>query len=207
MKFVPEHLQKHFEETCKKYSINTPLRKAHFLAQVTHESLDFMYKQENLNYSAKGLSEVWSGLFATKDEKGKPIKGSPNELAKSIAHKPELIANYAYANKGGNGDVKSGDGWRYRGRGAIQRTLKNNYVILTRKTGIDFVSNPDLLLQDNYGMMSAGSYWHDEKNLNVIADLGDTDEVVRAITKIVNGGFNGLDDRIKRFNNIIKDLS
>jgi putative chitinase len=194
MKFVPEHLQKHFEEVCNKYSINTPLRKAHFLAQVTHECVDFKVKEENLNYSAEGLQAVFKKYFPDK------------ATAITYARHPEAIASRVYANRLGNGDESSREGWKYRGRGFMQVTGKENYQKASTVFGEDFVNNPELLTQDKYAMLSAGWFW-DKAKLNLVADKGTSEEVVKAITKVVNGGFNGLDDRIKRFNNIIKGLS
>ena len=194
------------EETCDKFQINTILRCSHFISQVAHESADFKFKEENLNYSSIGLAKTWKKRFAKQDIKGnlfEPLQ--PNELAFSIAKQPIKIANVVYANRLGNGSEESGDGWKYRGRGFIQLTGKNNYNEFSKFVGKDFVINPDLLLQDNYAMLSAGWFWNRSK-LNIVADLGIDEDIIKKITKIINGGYIGVDDRILRFNNIYKKL-
>lgn len=107
------------------------------------------------------------------------------QSAKKYQRKPESIANKVYANRYGNGDVLSGDGWRYRGRGLIQITFKDNYEECSDDMGIDFVKNPDLLLTPKYATLSAGWYW-DSRGLNEYADNGD----MKRITKLINGGYN-----------------
>lgn len=206
-KIIPQNILSDMEETFKIFEINTPLRASHFLAQVMHESADFKFVQENLNYSAVGLSKTWPNKFAKRDKDNKPIKGVPNELALSIQKQPQKIANIAYASRYGNRDEKSGDGWKFRGRGDIQTTFYDNYLALGSYLKVDLISNPDLLTTPKYARLSAGYFWYKNK-LNLLADKGSSEEVVKSITKIVNGGFNGLDDRIKRFNkiyNILKD--
>lgn len=161
------------------YNVNTPLRVAHFMAQIEHES-GLKPVSENLNYSAKGLSKTFPKYFST-------VK-----LANEYANKPQLIANKVYANRMGNGDEKSGDGWKYRGRGFIQVTGKNNYLVLSKDTRIDFVNNPDLLLEEPNAIISALWYWKKNK-LNELADNNN----LEAITKAINGGYNGLEDRAR----------
>jgi putative chitinase len=194
-KIVPRHILPYIEETFQKFEINTLLRASHFLAQVMHESGDFKFKEENLNYSAKALRKVFGKYFPT------------DELANQYARQPQKIANRVYANRGGNGDEKSGDGWKFRGRGDIQTTLHDNYLSLGGFLGVDLISNPDLVATPRYARLSAGYYWHKNK-LNLIADKGDSDSVVKTICLRVNGGYNGLDDRLKRFkkiNSILKE--
>lgn len=158
--------------------IDTPLRVAHFLAQVIHESGHFKTNVENLNYSASVLQSVFKKYF-------------PNEtIANEYARKPEKIANRVYANRMGNGDEASGDGWKYRGRGLIQLTGKNNYTACKTDMKIDIVKNPDLLLVPEYALKSACWFWN-KNNLNQYADKDD----IITITKRINGGTNGLDDR------------
>lgn len=161
-----------------KFSIDTPLRKAHFLAQVAHESGGLQFTQENLNYSAQGLRSVFGKYFPT------------IEIANSYARKPEKIANRVYANRMGNGSEASGDGWKYRGRGLIQLTGKENYQKFSQENGVDCVKNPDLLLQPEMALTSACWFWK-KRNLNEFADKDD----IIMITKRINGGTNGLNDR------------
>jgi putative chitinase len=161
-----------------KFGIDTPLRKAHFLAQVAHESGGLQFTQENLNYSAQGLRSVFGKYFST------------IEIANTYARKPEKIANRVYASRMGNGNEASGDGWKFRGRGLIQLTGKENYQKFSDENGIDCVKNPDLLLQPEMALTSACWFWK-KKNLNEFADKDD----IIMITKRINGGTNGLNDR------------
>lgn len=159
--------------------INTPLRLAHFFGQLHYES-GLRPISENLNYSASALKRVFRKYF-------------PNDtLANYYAYKPEKIANRVYADRMGNGNESSGDGWRYRGRGFIQITGKANYRMLSEDTGIDYVNNPDLLLNEADSMVAAIWYWS-KNNLNDLADLDD----VKRITKKINGGYNGIGRRAK----------
>lgn len=169
-----------YKSLLNSYHVNTPLRLAHFLAQTEHES-GLKPIAENLNYSA-------SGLLATF---GKYFNNSPNE-AKKYERQPEKIANRVYANRMGNGNEASGDGWKYRGRGFIQITGKDNYLMLSKDTRIDCLNNPDLLLQEANAMISALWFWNKHK-LNELADKDD----ILGITKKINGGTNGLEHRKK----------
>jgi putative chitinase len=162
------------------YYINTPLRIAHFMAQIEHES-GLKPVSENLNYSKEGLLKTFSKYFNS-------------DNADFYARKPELIANKVYCNRMGNGDYASGDGWKYRGRGFIQITGKDNYLMLSKDTRIDYLNNPDLLLNESDSLISALWYWNKHK-LNLLADKND----IKAITKSINGGFNGLPHRISLF--------
>mgnify|MGYP003947040535 FL=1 len=161
-----------------KFGIDTLLRKAHFLAQLAHESGALQYSQENLNYSAQGLRSVFGKYFPT------------IEIANAYAKKPEKIANRVYADRMGNGNEASGDGWKFRGRGLIQLTGKENYQKFSQENGIDCVKNPDLLLQPEWALTSACWFWK-KKNLNEFADKDD----LIMITKRINGGTHGLNDR------------
>lgn len=162
-----------------KYGINTPLRVAHFLAQIAHESGSFKYSSENLNYSAQALRSVFGKYFPT------------SEMAEEYGRQKEKIANRVYGSRMGNGDENSGDGWRYRGRGLIQLTGKENYQNCGRSIGIDIVNNPDALASDpTSAVLAAGWFW-DSKKLNRYADNDD----VLTVTKRINGGTHGLDDR------------
>lgn len=161
------------------YEINTPLRICHFLAQVIHESGHFKYKCENLNYSASALQSVFKKYFPTK------------ELAEQYARKPEKIANRVYANRMGNGDEASGDGWLRRGRGLIQLTGTNNYKDCAKALNIDLINNPDLILSDPEICVKTACWFWSSKKIN---ELADKDDIV-GITKKINGGLNGIDSR------------
>lgn len=174
-----------------RYNIDNPNRVRAFLAQIGHESGQLSAVVENLNYSAKALRSVFGKYFKTDAE------------AEKYARKPEAIANVVYANRLGNGDTKSGDGWRYRGRGLIQITGKSNYNEASQKMyalplGVDFVDKPELLATPDYAAQSA-AWWWENAGLNAVADgLGGANdtEVFKQITKRINGGYNGLDDRL-----------
>jgi len=173
----------------QKWEINTQLRIAHFLAQVLHESGNLKAKEENLNYTESGLVGTFGKYFS--------LSGTDGKLkAVDYARKPEKIANVVYANRMGNGNSESGDGWKYRGRGLIQITGKNNYDKFSRDSGINISTNPDLMnTSANVICEVACWYWRKGNgDLNVYADKDDINE----ITKRINGGLNGLDDRKKK---------
>ena len=178
------------QKTCDRYSINNVNRQSAFLGQCMHESNSFKVLQENLHYSANGLKSVWGSRFPT------------NEIADKYANHPDMIANKVYANRMGNGDEESGDGWKYRGRGIIQCTGKDLYKTLSNALNIDLISDPDMLLEMPYASMSAGWFWN-RKQLNLLADSKDYKEM----TKRINGGFNGLDDRILKIEQAKKVLT
>lgn len=184
---LPENLLFEMQGTFERFSINTILRISHFIAQVKHESGDFTFTQENLNYSAVGLMNVFGKYF--------PDKATAN----AYARQPEKIANKVYSNRMGNGDEASGDGWKFKGRGYIQLTGKDNYTAFAKAMNDEIVLiTPELLNMKKYACLSAGFFW-DKNKLNDIADKGNTDAVVQMITKKVNGGLNGITDRIKNF--------
>lgn len=170
----------------QRYGINTPLRKAHFYAQLAHESGGFKQTSENLNYSAAGLLKVFGKYFPTMEE------------AEKYAKKPKAIANKVYANRMKNGNEASGDGYKFRGRGLIQITGKANYLAISADLGVDFVAYPDLLTRPQYLLEAAGWFWNKKDksgfNLNHYADKNE----VKTITKRINGGTNGLADRINK---------
>lgn len=169
-------LDKKYNSILNKYGVNTHLRRAHFWGQIQHES-GCKAIAENLNYSATGLVKTFPKYFNV-------------GLSKEYERKPDKIANLVYANRMGNGDEKSGDGYKYRGRGFVQITGKDNYNQLSKDTGIDFVSNPDLLLEEANALISALWFW----NKRGLSKYADKDDVV-SITKLINGGLNGLEDR------------
>jgi len=162
----------------------TPLRLAHFLAQCDHESQGFTRTEENLNYSAEGLVKTF----------GKHFKGVSN----AYARKPVAIANRAYANRMGNGNEASGDGWKFRGRGFIQLTGRDNYNRAGICLGVDFIKNPEFVAQ-GYALTVALWFFKSNKIWDK-CDLGATEQAVKEVTRRVNGGTIGLDDRIKCFN-------
>lgn len=173
-----------YKTLLKKWEINTPLRVAHFMAQIDHES-GLKPISENLNYSAEGLLKTFNKYFTSSQ-------------AKIYARQPEKIANRVYGNRMGNGDEASGDGWKYRGRGFLQITGKNNYIKLREDTGVDYVNNPDLLLTEADSMISACWYWK-TNNINRFADKDDLD----GVSDLINlgrktdryGDANGFKDR------------
>lgn len=168
------------------YKVNTLLRLSHFLAQCGHESANFRAVKENLNYSAEGLNKTFKKYFPTL------------ESAKDYARQPERIASKVYANRMGNGNEASKDGFKYLGRGFIQLTGKANYLEFDKSVPEDIIANPELVAT-KYPLASAAWFW-DKNGLNAIADKGATDAVVKSITKRVNGGTIGLEDRIQHFN-------
>ena len=171
-------------EVMQEYSINTPLRISHFLAQILHESGHFKYKSENLNYSAQGLRKTFPKYFQT------------DAIANQYARQPEKIANRVYANRMGNGNETSGDGWKFRGRGLIELTGCDNYIKCGQDLGIDLVNNPDLIILDPViCVKTAGWFWNKNK-LNVYADNDD----IKTITRKINGGLTNIDDRCKILN-------
>ena len=182
---IPDAVIAMIPDTAAKFQINTPLRLAHFLAQCGHESGGFRVTQENLNYSAKGLAGIFKKYFPTE------------AAATPYARQPQKIANKVYANRMANGSEASGDGYKFRGRGYIQLTGRDNYTQFGKAIGVDIPSNPDSV-STTYALASAAWFWS-KNGLNKIADGGATDTVVTSITKRVNGGTIGLPDRIKHF--------
>ena len=182
---IPDSVIAQLPDTIAKFELNTPLRLAHFLAQAGHESGGFRAVNENLNYGAKGLRGIFGKYF--KDD----------ATAKAHERKPEKIANVVYANRMGNGSTASGEGWKFRGRGYIQLTGKDNYTAFGKAINEDIISNPDLVAT-KYALLSAAWFFH-KNGLHKIADKGATDAVVTLVTKRVNGGTIGLADRIKHF--------
>jgi putative chitinase len=183
---VPDNIFAELALIGDKFGINTPERIAHFLSQCAHESGNFKVFTENLNYGAKGLRSIFPKYFPT------------DALAAAYERKPEKIANKVYANRMGNGDEASGDGWKFRGRGAIQLTGKNNYSEFDKFVEDDILANPDLVAT-KYPLLSAAFFFH-KNNLNAIADKGIGSDIVLAMTKRVNGGTHGLEDRQAKFN-------
>jgi putative chitinase len=172
-------LHQKYKTLFAKYEVNTPLRLAHFLGQIVHES-NLQPIEENLNYSASGLIRVFRKYFTDLE-------------AIQFQRQPKKIANRVYANRMGN--VAQNDGYHFRGRGFIQITGRENYTKLSNDTDIDFINNPDLLLTEANALLSALWYW----NKNGLNRFADKDDVI-TITKRINGGTIGLNDRIKKVN-------
>lgn len=166
----------------KAFDITTEARLSAFLSQIAHESGNLAFTSENLNYSASSLMRVWPRHFPTMD------------IATAYERKPMSIANRAYANRMGNGDEASGEGWKYRGRGFIQLTGKDNVRAATEFFQEDFLDNPDKLTEPVWCALTAAWFWK-INGLNELADLRDT----LKITTRINGGVHGLEDRLARF--------
>lgn len=171
-----------------KYDINTPQRQACFLAQVMHESNSFRSLSENLNYSAAALMRTWPSRFPDLD------------VAEKYEHNPEKIANKVYAGRMGN--IEEGDGWKYHGRGLIQLTGRENYANFGHNVGVNVLSDPDLLITPEYAALSAGWYWN-KRGLNTLADNMQVEEM----TKKINGGSIGLEDRKAKINKVLDIIS
>ena len=182
---IPDTVISQLPDTIAKFELNTPLRLAHFLAQAGHESGGFKAVNENLNYGAKGLLGIFKKYFPTP------------EKAALYERKPEKIANLVYGGRMGNGPETSGEGYKYRGRGYIQLTGKDNYKAFDLVVAVNITENPDLVAT-KYPLLSAAWFFH-KNGLHKIADKGATDAVVTEVTKRVNGGTIGLPDRLKHF--------
>lgn len=161
----------------------TPERAAHFFAQTAHETGEYRLFSENLNYSSKGLQAVFGKYF-------------PGNLEESYARQPEKIANRVYGDRMGNGDEESGDGWKYRGRGALQLTGKNNYKAFSEYLEKpEILDNPDLVTEE-YAFESA-LFFFERNNLWSICDKGINEDSIKKLTRRINGGYNGLEHREK----------
>ena len=182
---IPDTVIEQIPAVIETFGVNTPLRLAHFLAQCGHESGGFRLTQENLNYSAKGLMGTFKKYFPTQ------------ALADAYARQPQKIANRVYGGRMGNGLEATGEGFKFRGRGYIQLTGKQNYTAFDLAVEDDILANPDLV-SSKHALSSAAWFWK-KNGLNLIADTGSSTEVVTKITKRVNGGTIGLADRIKHF--------
>lgn len=189
---IPDSVIAQIPETAAKFNITTNLRLAHFLAQCSHESGGFKAVSENLNYSVDGLKKIFPKYF-------------PGNIAESYAKNPEKIASKVYGGRMGNGDETTKEGFKFRGRGYLQLTGKQNYTNFAKFIGEDTVNNPDLVAT-KYPLASA-AFFFDSNKLWAICDKGADDATVTAVTKRVNGGTIGLNARIKEFNEYYKLLS
>jgi putative chitinase len=175
------------DATFQKYDISTPKRQAAFIGQCTVESANFTHLQENLNYSAQRLMQVWPSRF-------------PYIIAaEPYAHNPEKLANFVYAGRMGN--LEDGDGYTYRGRGLIQLTGREMYAKCGNSLGIDLIDNPDLLLTPQYAALSAGWFWN-KHGLNLLADAQE----YGTMTRRINGGTTALDERIAKITKALQVL-
>lgn len=174
-----------FNRSAVRCDITSPVRLAMFCAQVGHESGGLTVFEENLNYSAARLAAVWPKRFKGAD-------GKPNALANTLANKPRALANVVYSNRMGNGGGETDDGWRFRGRGAMQTTGRDNYTALATLTGKPYVTEPERLAEGDDAVDSAAIFWK-KNGLNELADAGKFE----AITRKINGGLNGLEERTK----------
>ena len=188
---VPAAVIAQIPETAAKFGVTTNLRLAHFLAQCALESNNFTAVVENLNYSAQRLLQVFPKYFKNVD-------------VNAYARNPQKIGSRVYANRMGNGDEASGDGFKYRGRGYIQLTGKNNYRAFSGFIGEDCIANPDLVATE-YPLASAGFFFN-SNNIWKICDRGADDAAVTSVTKAVNGGTHGLADRLQYFRVFIRAL-
>jgi len=189
---IPDAVIAQIPETAAKFNITNNLRLAHFLSQCGHESGGFKAVSENVNYSAAGLKGIFGKYF-------------PGNLAESYARQPQKIASRVYGGRMGNGPEATGEGYKFRGRGYIQLTGKQNYTNFAKFIGEDTVNNPDLVA-NKYPLASA-AFFFDSNKLWSICDKGADNATVTAVTKRVNGGTIGLADRIKHFNEYYKLLS
>jgi putative chitinase len=176
-------------EILPEYEINTKPRVAAFLAQCAHESGGFKFLKENLNYKAASLRKVFPKYFPD------------DATAAAYANKPQMIANRVYANRMGNGDEASGDGWQFCGRGLIQLTGKNNYTFFAASLGIP-LDEASEYLETFEGAIQSGCFFWEQNKLNQWADAGD----ILTLTKRINGGTIGLEDRIKHYNHALHVL-
>jgi putative chitinase len=181
---LPPSVTGELDDVIKKYNINSPLRLSHFLSQAAHESNNFKAIRENLNYSAEGLLKIFPKYFS-------------KDTAMACARQPEKIANIVYSNRMGNGDRQSGDGYKFRGRGFNQLTGKDMYKLFGDYLEVNLLDNPDLVAT-KYPLSSAGWFFQ-KKGLWKICDEGDTVDIIKKVTYRVNGGYNGLQDRINKF--------
>lgn len=179
---IPDSVIAQIPEIITKFEINTTFRLAHFLGQAMHESGNFKVVNENLNYSSDRLMVIFPKYF-----KGKKVE--------DYNRNPEKIANLVYGNRMGNGSESTGEGYKFHGRGFIQLTGKDNYTSFGKSIGEDITSNPDLV-STKYALASAAWFFQNRK-INATSDKGVTDAAITAVTKLVNGGTIGFDERKK----------
>jgi len=180
---LPKQVIDELPSVIDQFKIDNKLKLTHFLAQCAHESGNFKFTRENLNYSAQGLLKIFPKYFS-------------KDTAEIAARKPEVIANIVYSLRMGNGNKESGDGYKYRGRGYIQLTGKSNYKSFGDFIGVNLLDNPDLVAT-KYPLTSA-AWFFEIKRLWKIAEEGVEEETIKKITKLINGAYHGIDDRISK---------
>jgi len=179
-----------FNQTFERFGISTPKQQAAWIGQCGHECGNFRILEENLNYRAATLMKLWPKRFPTA------------EVANQYAGNPKKIANMVYANRMGNRDEASGDGYRFRGRGCIQTTGSANYFHAGKALGVDFIMQPELVATPQYAALTAGYFWSTH-GLNALAEAGDH----KAITRRINGGLIGYEDRLAHTNQALAVLA
>lgn len=189
LKIGPEWVDP-LNSTFERFRILTPRQQAAFIAQCAHECGNFKVLEENLNYRADTLMKLWPRRFPTRD------------VADQYARNPKKIANLVYANRMGNRDEASGDGYRFRGRGCIQLTGSANYFHAGQSLGVDLIMDPDQVATPTYAALTAGWFWQTHE-CNLIANAGD----IKALTKKINGGYIGLEDRMQRYAAALSTIS
>jgi putative chitinase len=188
---IPSKVLDELPSVIDTFKIDSINKLTHFLSQCAHESGNFKVVEENLNYSAEGLLKIFPKYFS-------------KDTAHIAARKPEMIANIVYSNRMGNGDKASGDGWRFKGRGYIQLTGKTNYSQFGKFIGVDLIANPELVAT-KYALTSAAWYFEVRKLWGIAAEGIDEKTIIK-LTKLINGGTHGLDDRISKtkiFNSLL----
>ncbi len=200
---VPKSVFDELPSVIQKFEINTPLRLSHFLGQVAHESELFTHKVENCSYSdVNRIVQIFRHDADLNHDK--IIEPEELENAKKYVKNGQALANFVYANQNGNGNEASGDGWNFRGRGYIQLTGRINYAAFDKFVDDNIIANPNLVA-DKYPLLSAGWFWNSHK-LNLTADLGSSGDIVAKVTKVINGGLIGLQERIKLMDGYYKLL-
>lgn len=188
---IPDSVIEQLPETCRLFNITTSLRLSHFLSQCSHESGNFKHVRENLNYSSDGLKKTFPKYF-------------PDNLSESYSRNPEKIASRVYGGRMGNGGEESKDGFKYRGGGYLHLTGKENYKKFGEYIGVDLITNPELVAT-KYPLSSAAFFFNNNKIWD-ICDEGSSDEVIKKVTKKINGGLIGIQDRIDKFNKFYEIL-
>ena len=186
---INANLEKVFNDTFERWNINTPQRQAAFIGQCGHECGNFKILEENLNYSADRLVKIWPKRFTSL------------EMAQPYNRNPRAIANKVYGGRMGNRDEVSGDGYRFRGSGWLQLTGHDNFYHAGKAIGQDFVMNPDLVRTPEFAAQTAGWFWSTH-NCNAKTDVKDW----TGLTKIINGGVLGLNERIEHTNKALEIL-
>lgn len=189
---IPEEVYNELPSVLTQYDLTSDLRFSHFISQLMHESGNFKSKVENLNYSESSLLSVFGKYFDRK-------------TAREYARKPEMIGSRVYSNRMGNNAEPSQEGWKYRGRGYIQLTGKDNYSRFSQSANIDFVQYPDMVTSPKYALTSA-AWFITSNRIHLDCDKGNDYNTIKDVTKKINGGFNGLDDRVNKFNLIYNRL-